>query len=363
MRTLTFVQARLFLTGKVLRPALPAEETGAGSLLSPAHSELVNATLPFTLIMKEGSSRLRLLGLPVFDSIADLANLIHLDAGRLNVLTRYSKRFYKNYIIPKRTGGFRKISQPSKELKAIQAWILRNILDKLSPSEHAMAYLRGKKLLDNLSPHGGNRYFLSVDIEDFFPSISRWRVERVFELLGYSKQAVMILTNLCTYFGGLPQGGVTSPALSNLAALKLDRRLAGLTSRRNIVFTRYSDDMTFSTNNRTVLYRTLPTILRIIQSEGFEPNQSKIRFLGPRTQCRITGLVKDSSEPRFGIGRFKKIRMRAIMHNLVSGKQIDPDYPHDQSILGWLNFLKGVDDRSYKQMPQYWQRLKVKYSN
>ena len=173
----------------------------------------------------------------------------------------------------------------------------------------------------------------------------------------------MILCNLCTYFGGLPQGGVTSPALSNLAAIKLDRRLAGLTSRRNIVFTRYADDMTFSTNNRTVLFRTLPTILRIIQSEGFEPNESKIRFLGPRTQCRITGLVKDSSELRFGIGRFKKVQMRAVMHNLVSGRKIDPDYPDEQSIHGWLNFLKGADQRSYQQMSQYWQRLKVKYPN
>jgi len=313
--------------------------------------------------MQRGNSRLRLLGLPVFNSIADLANLIHIDIGRLKILTRYSKRFYKNYTIPKRTGGLRQISQPSKELKAIQAWILRNILDNLTPSEHAMAYVRGKKLIDNLSPHSGNRYFLSIDIEDFFPSIRRWRVERVFELLGYSKQAVMILANLCTYFGGLPQGGVTSPSLSNLTTIKLDRRLAGLISRRNIVFTRYADDMTFSTNNRTVLFRTLPTILYIIRSEGFEPNESKNRFLGPRTQCRITGLVKDSSEPRFGIGRFKKIRMRAIMHNLVSGKRIDPGYPHEQSVLGWLNFLKGVDERSYQQMFQYWQRLKVKYSN
>lgn len=311
--------------------------------------------------MRRGNSRLRLLGLPVFNSIKDLANLIHIDAERLAILTRRSERFYKNYTIPKRTGGVRKISQPSRELKAIQAWILRNILDNLAPSEHAMAYLRGKKLIDNLSPHSGNRYFLSVDIEDFFPSVRRWRVERVFELLGYSEQAVYILANLCTYMGGLPQGGVTSPSLSNLCTLNLDRRLAGLTSRRNIVFTRYADDMTFSTNNRIVVLRALPTILHIIQSEYFWPNASKIRLLGPRNQCRITGLVKNSSEPRFGIGRYKKIRMRAIMHNLVCGKRTDPDYPNALSINGWLNFLKGVDEKSYEQMSKYWERLQVKY--
>jgi hypothetical protein len=311
--------------------------------------------------MNEGQERLRLLGLPVFESIEDLANLIHVDPGRLNILTMYSERFYKNYRIPKKTGGYRNISQPSKELKAIQAWILRNILEKLSPSAHATGYVRGKNLLDNVSPHSGNRYFLSVDMENFFPSVSRWRVQLVFELIGFSNQTALFLTNLCSYFRHLPQGGVTSPALSNLVALKLDRRLSGLTSRRNIVFTRYADDMTFSANNRTILLRTLPPILQIIRSEGFEPNEPKTRFLGPRTHCRITGLVKDSSEPRFGIGRQKKTRMRAVMHNFVTGKRNDPQYPNEQAISGWLNFLKGVDERSYNQMWQYWNRLREKY--
>ncbi|MEE9240273.1 MAG: hypothetical protein V3U53_03680, partial [bacterium] len=123
----------------------------------------------------------------------------------------------------------------------------------------------------------------------------------------------------------------------------------------------YADDMTFSTNNRVMLSKVLPLILCIIQSERFEPNQPKIRFLGPRTQCRITGLVKDSSEPRFGIGRKKKVRMRAIMHNLVFGKRVDPDYPNKQSIQGWLNFLKGVDETSHHQMSQYWQRLQERF--
>jgi RNA-directed DNA polymerase len=311
--------------------------------------------------MNEGQERLRLLGLPVFQSIEDLANLIHLDPARLNVLTLYSERFYKNYRIPKQTGGYRNISQPSKEVKAVQAWILRNILDKLSPSVHATGYLRGKSLLDNVLPHSTNRYFLSVDMENFFPSISGWRIQLLFELIGYSRQTALFLANLCTYFRHLPQGGVTSPALSNLVALKLDRRLSGLTSRRNIVFTRYADDMTFSANNRTVLLRTLPSIYQIIRSEGFEPNEPKTRFLGPRTQCRITGLVKDSSEPRFGIGRHKKTRMRAVMHNFVTGRRIDSLLLSEQAIKGWLNFLKGVDNRSYEQMSQYWSRLRARY--
>jgi len=316
---------------------------------------------PSLLSMLEQKQRLQLLGLPVFNTIDELALLIHVDSGRLSILIKHANRFYRTYRIPKRTSGSREISQPSRELKGIQAWILRNIIDKLSPSPHATAYFPGKCLSDNVFPHSSNRYFLSLDLEDFFPSIPRWRIQRLFVLVGYTQGIASRLSALCTFSRALPQGGVTSPALSNLVASQMDRRLSGLISRRNIVFTRYADDMTFSSNNRTALLRVLPSIRRIIESEGFTINEPKTRFLGPRIQCRITGLVKNSSEPCFGIGRKKKVKMRAIMHNLLTRKKKDTDYPSEQSIEGCLNFLKGVDERSYAQMCKYWSNLKEKY--
>ncbi|MBI4546863.1 MAG: RNA-directed DNA polymerase [Ignavibacteriae bacterium] len=313
--------------------------------------------------MLENIQRLRLLGLPVFDNIENLAALIRVDSKRLTILVLQSERFYRTYRIPKRSSGWRKISSPSKEIKAIQAWILRNILDKLSPSAYATGYILRKRLVDNVNPHASNRFFLSVDIRDFFPMIGSWRIRRLFEVLGYSEMAAVTLTRLCTYFGGLPQGGVTSPALSNLVCLKVDRRLGGLASHRNMVFTRYADDITFSTNNRNALCRVLTLVFEIIRNEGFEPNLEKVRLLGPRTQCRITGLVKNSSEARFGIGKKKKIRMRAVMHNLLVKGRHDSTYPDGASIEGWLSFLKGVDPGSHEQMTRYWNTLKAKYGS
>ena len=253
------------------------------------------------------------------------------------------------------------ISSPSKELKAVQAWILRNILDKLSTSPYATAYTRGRRLLDNVSPHASNRYFLSVDIQNFFPSVESLRVRRLFKALGYSKVAADKLGRLCCYFSGLPQGAVTSPALSNLICLRLDRRLAGLVSRRNVVFTRYADDITFSTNNRNALPRLLPSVYRILRDEGFEPHEKKTRILGPRTRCAITGLVKNSSEPAFGIGRKKKAAMRAIMHNFLARHVVNRAYPSKASIEGWIHFLKVVDPTSHQQMLRYWDTQKRKY--
>lgn len=243
----------------------------------------------------------------------------------------------------------------------MQAWILRNVLDRLSTSDYATAYSTGRRLLDNVSPHSSNRYFLSVDIRNFFPSVGSLRVRRLFEALGYSKLAANKLGRLCCYFSGLPQGAVTSPALSNLICLRLDRRLAGLVSRRNIVFTRYADDMTFSTNNRNALPRLLPLVYRILRSEGFEPNEEKTRILGPRTRCLITGLVKNSSAPTFGVGRKKKMEMRAVMHRFLAHRRVSLAYPNEASIEGWIHFLKGVDPPSHEQMLRYWNAQKRRY--
>lgn len=203
-------------------------------------------------------------------------------------------------------GGFREIRQPRKDLKAIQAWILRNILDKLAPSPYATAYIKNKNISGNISPHVHNRYFICLDMDDFFPSISIRRVEKVYSLIGYSKKSAYVLARLCTCSNSLPQGAVTSPALSNLIAAKFDRRIAGYTSRRNITYTRYADDITLSSNNPVILCKSLPRIIKIIKSEHFEPNMNKLRVLGPKKRCLITGLVKNSSESKFGIGKRRR---------------------------------------------------------
>ena len=307
--------------------------------------------------MKSNNELLRLMNIPVFSDAKELASLMHVDLGRIEMLSKFSNRYYKRYKIPKSNGNHREIRQPRKDLKGIQAWILRNILDKLNPSPYATAYIRKKNISSNVSPHCNNRYFICLDLEDFFPSISIRRVAKVFSLIGYSKKAASILAMLSACDGSLPQGAVTSPSLSNLIAAKLDRRIAGYTSRRNIIYTRYADDITLSSNNPSVLCQSLPRILKIIKSEHFKPNMNKLRVLGPRRRCSITGLVKNNSESKFGIGKKKKRQMRAVMHHFLFHLSKDKKYTNKESIIGWLNYLKGVDKGSFKQMDNYWNKL------
>jgi retron-type reverse transcriptase len=314
------------------------------------------------------------MNLPVISDAKELASLIHVEPKRIGLLSTFPHRYYKKYKVKKSNGGFREIKQPRRDLKGIQAWILRNILDKLSPSPFATAYIKRKNIADNVSPHSSNRYFICLDLEDFFPSISIRRVQKIFSVIGYSDKPADVFAKLCTCNGGmaradgffptfegnLPQGAVTSPSLSNLVAAKLDRRIAGYTSRRNIVYTRYADDMTLSSNNPVVLCQSLPRIIKIIKSEHFKPNMNKLRVLGPRKRCLVTGLVKDNLESKFGIGRKKKRQMRAVMHHLLFNLSKDKKYSTKESIMGWLNYLKGVDKKSFDQMDNYWNRLLCK---
>jgi RNA-directed DNA polymerase len=305
---------------------------------------------------------LRILGLPVFSSMKELSSAIHIDLAHIKLFSRYSDSgyYYYEYTIPKKSGGERIIRQPGRRLKAIQAWILRNILDKLQSSRHATAFQKRKCLKDNVTPHRYNRYFLCIDLEDFYHSIKTYRVKMLFELIGYPASAASVLGYLCTCKNALPQGGITSPSLSNLICGKLDKRLSSYTSRRNIVYTRYADDMTFSSNNPKKLQRAYPMLIKIIKTSNFQINYDKVRFFGPRRRCLITGLVKNSTETSFGIGRKKKRIMRAVMHNLLIKKGTDSKYDNVLSIKGWLSYLNSVDTDSYKQMNAYYNRLKRK---
>jgi RNA-directed DNA polymerase len=306
--------------------------------------------------MKASVQLLRQLGLPVFNDENELASLIHVSPALIKAIVISPEKFYKKYRIRKANGTWRRIKQPNRNLKGIQAWILRSILDRINAmnvTKYATAYVKGKHITDNVVDHRNNRYFICLDLEDFFPSISMRRVRKKFSIMGYSSRASHILSRLCTCESNLPQGAVTSPALSNLVASQLDRRIGGYAAKTNMTYTRYSDDITLSSNNRTVIRNSLSRILKIIKTEHFTPNLSKLRVLGPGMRCAITGLVKHDTEELFGVGTKKKRQMRAVIHHYVSGSENDVKYSSEVSIYGWLEYLRFVDKASYEQMNNY----------
>lgn len=312
--------------------------------------------------MAQNKQLLRLVDLPVCSNLREFCDLAHFDRDRLCVIANEAYRFYRRYDIPKKSGGARTIFQPTAEVKAIQRWILRNILDKLKPSSAATAFVRKLRLTDNVRPHRQNRYFLCVDLEDFFPSISRYSVFQLYRVVGYNDRMAEWLTKLCTVNGFLPQGAITSPALSNLVSLRLDRRLMGLSAARGIVFTRYADDLTFSSNNPALLRKTYPLVREIVIAQRLTVNERKVRFSGPDSRCDVTGLVKNSDKAAFGIGRAKFRQLRAEIFALQSGKT-PIFYKTEESIRGFLSFSKSVDPSSTRKLEDYWTKLRARLAN
>ena len=197
--------------------------------------------------------------------------------------------FYRNYEIPKKNGGTRKISEPLPSLKEIQRWILDNILTKIEISVYAKAYVKKKSIKENARFHKRQEILLSLDVKEFFDSITSDKVYKVFSSLGYQEDIVVMLTNLCCLNGCLPQGAPTSPIISNIILKKFDDEVGKFTNEKKIRYTRYADDMTFSGDFNPG--QIISFLKNILYELGLKLNEEKTRTRKKSQRQEVTGIV------------------------------------------------------------------------
>ncbi len=260
---------------------------------------------------------------------------------------------YLTFTLPKKAGGKRVIASPKPLLKRIQRWILKAILERLQTTRNCHGFAPGSKLRSHAEQHLGARAVLTLDIEDFFPSIPIARIVRVFRTAGYSPTGAWILSRLCTWRGVLPQGAPTSSRLANLVCYRMDRRLAQFASLRGFVYTRYADDLTFSSSSMGALAKARPFMTHIVRDSGFELNRRKLRLIGPRGSKVVTGLVL--APKSVGIGRRRLRELRARIHRA----HVEGDNTDLSAIQGWLDYLSDVDISRYRMMVNYVSRLRA----
>lgn len=203
---------------------------------------------------------------------------------------------YANYhkVTIKKPGSHksRTLHVPNGFLKMIQRRILDKYLYTLEVSEFSTAYRKGTNLLDNALPHVGKECVLKLDISDFFGSIDDDAVYLAMKGLGLSVPATALLTHLCTYHGILPQGAPTSPYIANLVMRNFDGKLGKFCISRNIAYTRYCDDMTFSGSREDILMAKLPgKVKAMLAARNFILNDSKTVLVYASRQQRVTGIV------------------------------------------------------------------------
>jgi RNA-directed DNA polymerase len=286
-----------------------------------------------------------------------------------------NKPNYITYHLPKKKNGIRAINAPIGRLKNLQKKLNRHLQGVYSSFKPDCAtgfvlHTDGSNLkaniVENALPHIGKKYVLNMDIKDFFSSISDQRIYTIFREAPFcfDTQIASALTYLVTTNDCLPQGAPSSPILSNFACLLLDKKLTAFSNQNNWNYTRYADDLTFSSNVAFTSVQ-IDFIKQVLMQEGFEPNEKKFRVRTFNKKQLVTGLVVNE---KVNIDRKMLKKTRAMLYDLrVNGaskaaqNHLKTEYrpsKDDQLIFlqklnGTINFIgqiRGKEDAIYVKM-------------
>lgn len=231
-----------------------------------------------------------------FESYKDLACFLYRDA--------YSMQ-YRRFEVAKYNGKKRIISAPKKKLKDLQLKVLRLLEGFYDPPKSAHAFIHERSVVTNAKMHVGKKVVFTIDLKDFFGSIYFARVRNLLFSYPYSfpENVATVIAHICCYNGVLPQGAPTSPLISNMICWKLDMQLLALASKNRLTYTRYADDISFSSSVKLKrLSRVIAVIKddcvevgsvlnKIIEDNGFTVNNDKVRVRTRSERMEVTGLT------------------------------------------------------------------------
>ena len=266
---------------------------------------------------------------------------------------------YKWYQVPKHNGEPRDIYHPSQQLKSLQRWLLNYTLPDFPVHPAAMAYQKGKSILKNASVHAASKYLLRMDFEDFFPAIiasdlSAYRQARPGLFIEWTDLDFEIARMIIFRHGHLTIGAPTSPAISNILCIDMDTVITDFCGKRGVAYTRYADDLFFSTIEPGVLHPLEHDIEALVvgltMPSHLTMNLGKTRHSSRTGARRVTGIVL-GSDRKPHVGRDLKRAIRAMIHKVDS---LDPGARARLS--GLLGYAVGFDRK-------FMNRLIIKYGN
>jgi RNA-directed DNA polymerase len=332
------------------------------------------------------------------ESVPALAELLELSLGQLawladvrgleRTVSDEPLRNYRYRTVPRHAGAPRVIEAPKARLKEIQRWVLREILDHVPVHPDAHGFTRGRSVISHANVHAGRPVLLALDLRDFFASVTAGRVYGTFRTIGYPPAIAHVLTGLCTNVvpqtvwkvvssltgadarrdnsrfrlgrrlatPHLPQGAPTSPALANLAAFALDRRLSGLARSLDLSYSRYADDLTFSGSTRLRRDRRgIEALLtEIARDEGFVVNVDKTALRTRGSRQTVCGIVVNEHP---NVPRIEYDRLRALLHNAARdgpdahNRDRVPDFEaHVRGRIGWVTALNPARGEKLQRM-------------
>lgn len=329
---------------------------------------------------------------PVIFSIPHLAIEVGMQSDFINYLINTKDNHYSFFLLQKKdkNSAPREIMAPNEELKFLQRWININILQKLEYNSHIHGFIPESSILKHAQIHHKSKYLMKIDLLKFFDTITDQRVYNMFRSIGYTKNLAWDFSKICTakhrtsYWESfstedystlsqhincnpnvLPQGAPTSPLLANLVATHLDVRIGGLAKKMNFKYTRYADDLCFSSDKAKDL-PSLDFVTKIIQEEGFFVNKNKVKYSKTGMKQYVTGLV--ISNPN-AISVSKKKRREIFSHlyyankygiesHILKLKSKGAKFSNFQNwLLGNISFHYSIDKKIGKKMFNLYNKI------
>ncbi len=321
-----------------------------------------------------GNVSVKSLGFKDLHSINDLAKMLNTNGVKL--LEVINEPNYFEYQIPKKRGGKRNIQAPGKYLKNIQQKLNEHF--QLLYAEQKMKPVHGfvpkysssaKSIVSNAKAHVGKKVVLNIDLLNFFESISAKQVKQMFLQPPFvlPEKIATVLTLLVTYKNKLPTGAPTSPVVSNFICMALDIALQEKCKEMKWRYTRYADDLTFSSNSPLGV-KNIYGVIEIIRNYGFEVNAKKFRIQSDKSKQIVTG-IKVNEKPNLERSYIRNIRAALYQwnkhgldiasikeHNLSANKSETKSNLHQMNQyfinrlggrIAFLAMVRGKDDALY----------------
>ena len=281
------------------------------------------------------------LRLPPVTSLNALSVMFGYNPGFVWSMIENTNRHYRTFTIPK--GRKRRIiTAPKVALKIIQKWLAVHISQKWESPDDVFGFVPGKSHIQAASRHLGAKWIVSADIENFFPSVSRKRVEQALRQLGYQDSfSLNAISSLFCYKSGLAQGAPSSPVISNVVLNTLDENLSNFAKTNGCTYTRYADDIVFSGSEGSP-EELLEQVCTLITEDGWTISNSKKYVARIPSRLKVHGLLVHGDHLRLTKGY--RNRLRAYRHLLSVKKVQESDIALFQ---GHLEYERSVEQFRY----------------
>ena len=355
------------------------------------------------LYMEKLEIRNRIIAIKAVEDLAKLLNDIKKDefgtschkitAKQLKFYSSdtYTSKRYRTFHIRKKSGGLREIKAPCYQLNIILRILNIALGAVFEPDSVAMGFVPGKSVVNNAQIHVGHNYVFNIDLKDFFPSIPQARVWKRLQLepFNFPKEVANVVAGLCCSYSVernlnvLPQGAPTSPLLTNAICCNLDRKMKGLAKRFGLHYSRYADDMTFSSMHTSVNndnfykedseFRT--ELLKIVSEQGFTINDKKTRLQKKGCRQEVTGLTVNAvanvsrkyiHELRWILNAWEKYgyaKAYALFYPRYKSEKgyIKKGEPVMENVIGgkldYLRMVRGATNPTYKKLQTRFDKL------